>query len=149
MFYKAHRGNSLLLGFSQVFASIKLIVSNLNSLLNCKHKHFVRRKSRILKQLSSDRNISKDTLSTQSRDWNPVLIKHSFKWKAIYVFIPTLPLPFSTRICFKGHISLSQRPINSLYLTHLWAHFSRLLPLAVLTSITFYCHSSLILMSSW
>ena len=66
----------------------------------------------------------------------------------MYLYQPCLSF-FSTRVYFKGHISLSQRPINSPYFTHLWAHFSRLLPLAVLTSITSHCHSSLILMSSW
>lgn len=92
----------------------------------------------------------KETLSIWSRGWNLVLTIHYFKSNVINVFIPTLPLHFfSARVDFKGHISLSQRPINSPYFIHLWAHFSRLLPLAGLTSITSHCHSSLVLMSSW
>lgn len=58
---------------------------------------------------------------------------------------------FTTRVYFKGDISLSQRAINSPYFSHPCAHFSRL-PLAVLTFITSCCHSFLTLMScclSW
>lgn len=65
----------------------------------------------------------------------------------VYLYQPCFSF-FTTRVYFKGDISLSQRPINSPYFSHLWAHFFRLL-LAVLTSITSCCHSSLTLMSSW